>query len=78
MNEEQIENRFGYLRETTAEELQKEKEKLIKDLDSLNKMFNDKSIKGGQADIWNDIKYTNDKLEYVENLIKERIGHSRR
>ncbi len=78
MNEEQIENRFGYLRETTAEELQKEKEKLIKDLDSLNKMFNDKSITQGQADIWNDIKYTNDKLEYVENLIKERIGHSRR
>ena len=76
MNEEQIENRFGYLRETTAEELQKEK--LIKDLDSLNKMFNDKSITQGQADIWNDIKYTNDKLEYVENLIKERIGHSRR
>lgn len=78
MNEEQIENRFGYLRETTAEELQKEKEKLIKDLDSLNKMFNDKSITQGQADIWNDIKYTNDKLEYVENIIKERIGHSRR
>lgn len=78
MNEEQIENRFGYLRETTTEELQKEKEKLNKDLESLNKMINDQGLSQGHADIWNDIKYTNDKLDYVENLIKERIGHSRR
>ncbi len=78
MNEEQIENRFGYLRDLTDEELKKEKEELIKDLESLNKMLNDKSITQAEADIRNDIMYTNDKLEYIDNLSSETQGSKRR
>ena len=78
MNEEQIENRFGYLRDLTDEELKKEKEELIKDLESLNKMLNDKSITQAEADIRNDIMYANDKLEYIESLTFEKQGAKRR
>ena len=78
MNEEQIENRFGYLRGLTVEELKKEKEELIKDLESLNKMLNDKSITQAEADIRNDIMYANDKLEYIEGLSSETQSPKRR
>ena len=78
MNEEQIENRFGYLRDLTDEELKKEKEELIEDLESLNKMLNDKKITQAEADIRSDIVYTKDKLEYIEKLISETKASKRR
>lgn len=53
------------------EQLEQELEELYKDLEALEKQYNDQSLKQGQADIWSDIKYTKEQIDKIENQIAD-------
>lgn len=71
-----IENRFGHFREKTTEELKMIVQELEKDLDALWKNYSSLDAEK-QNDIWNDIKYDNEQLDYINVLLSERLGKSR-
>ena len=71
-----LENRFGYFREKTTEELKLKAEELEKELDTLWKSYNSLGSEQ-QSDIWNDIKYDNEQLDFINNILIERLGRSR-
>ncbi len=71
-----IENRFGYFRDKTTEELEMIAQELEKDLDVLWKNYNSLDAEK-QNDIWNDIKYDNEQLDFISDLLSERLGKSR-
>ena len=75
---EKLDNRFSEFREKTTEQLEQLREEVTNSFNDCEKIFNDpKSISEQKTDAWNEMKYETDKLEYIENLLKERKGLSR-
>lgn len=73
MNMEQYENRFGFYREKTTEELEKIIMDLEDELEYDKNLFEDKNTSSEQkTDAGNDIKQTNDELFYLNILMEER------
>ena len=72
--DEYTENRFGYLREKSVEELQVFKEQLISEINYLSFVINDKNASSNlKSEIKNsDLKFEEERLEYVEYLLKEK------
>ena len=72
--DEYTENRFGYLREKSVEELQVFKEQLISEINYLSFVINDKNAPSNlKSEIKNsDLKFEEERLEYVEYLLKEK------
>ena len=78
MNMEQYENRFGYYREKTTEELEETIIELENDRRAWESIFEDKkSISEQKTDAWNEMKYIDDQLLYLDVLMKERKGNTR-
>lgn len=71
-----IENRFSHFKKRTTEELKMIVQELEKDLDVLWKNYNSLDAEK-QNDIWNDIKYDNEQLDYINDLLGERLGKNR-
>ena len=72
--DEYTENRFGYLREKSVEELQVFKEQLISEINYLSFVINDKNASSNlKSEIKNsDLKFEEERLEYVEYLLQEK------
>lgn len=74
--EEAMENRFGYYREYTTEELEQEQEKILSEIEYLNYVIKNKSIypsSNQESEFKNsDLLFERDKLEFVEKVLEER------
>lgn len=70
----QAEARFGYYRDYSLEELKEEKIKLEEDLDTWTKKYENPTRPEEKSDAWTDIKFTNDKLDFLNKVLKERTG----
>ena len=72
--EQAMENRFGYYRNKTDEELEKEKELIIKSMNDYMVVLDDKEASSYQkSEIRNsDLKFEREKLEFVEKVLNER------
>lgn len=69
-----IENRFGYLREKTNEELETMEENVSNEIQYLLHILDSKDASTDQkSEIRNsDLKIERDKLDYIEQLLDER------
>ncbi len=70
------ENRFGFYKELSIEELEIEKEILMKEIDYLLKVLDDKKALSEQKSeiINSDLKYEREKLQYINLLLpKEKV-----
>ena len=76
--EEGIENRFGYYRDKTTEELEEEKEIILKNIEHWISILNDKKASSYQkSEIRNsDLKFEREKLDFVDKVLKERSKRS--
>ena len=68
---EKMENKFAYLNEYTTEQLENLNYELEKDLEALWKNYNSLDSEK-QNNIWNDIKYDNEKQEFINKILEER------
>ena len=68
----QAEARFGYYREKTTEELQKELENLDIDLDDWEKVLSNATITEEANDARREIRYVEEKIRFVEKVLSER------
>ena len=68
-----IENRFGYLREYSLEQLLKERLDLIDDINyMLDVTYSENSSLRKSEFLNTDLKFDKEKLEYIECLLEER------
>ena len=64
--------------ENNKEKLEEELDELYKDLEALEKQYNNKFIKpGSKIFIWDDIKYTKEQIAKKEEELKELTGKTR-
>ena len=68
------ENRFGYYREKDNEELEKDKEQIINDIEYLMLILDSKDAPSEQkSEIRNsDLKFEREKLEFINKILEER------
>ena len=69
-----LENRFGYYRNNSSDELEIEKNQIVGEIDYLLRILNSKKASDNQkSEIRNsDLKFEREKLNYINELIKER------
>lgn len=66
-------NRFGYLRVESLEELEEKYYALIDERASCERFLQRKNIRSeAKTDIYNDIMYLNDIIDYIEALLIEK------
>lgn len=66
-------NRFGYLRVESLEDLEGKYRALVDERDSCERFLQRKNIRSeAKTDIYNDIMYLNDIISYIELLINEK------
>ncbi|MEE3342614.1 MAG: hypothetical protein VZS44_00815 [Bacilli bacterium] len=72
--DEAMENRFGYYREKTDEELENEREVIINDMEYLESILSNKDASSEQkSEIKNsDLKFEREKLKFINNILEER------
>ena len=72
------ENRFGYLKEKSLDELIVLREQVVEELNYLLGVVNKKNVSSEQkSEIVNsDLKFAREELNYIEDLITQR-GHKR-
>ena len=64
--------RFDYLDDKSLEELEKEMEDTKQDLEQCQKQINEGKNSESTAELYNDLKYDREKLEYLEELITSK------
>ena len=66
-------NRFGYLRVESLEDLEEKQRALVDERDSCERFLQRKNVRSeAKTDIYNDIMYLNDIISYIELLINEK------
>lgn len=66
-------NRFGYLRVESLEDLEEKYRALVDERDSCERFLQRKNIRSeAKTDVYNDIIYLNDIISYIELLINEK------
>lgn len=72
--DEAMENRFGYYREKTDEELENEREVIINDMEYLESILSNKDASSEQKSeiINSDLKFEREKLKFINNILEER------
>ena len=72
-------NRFGYLKVESLEDLEEKYRALIEERESCERFLQRKNIRSeARTDIHNDIMYLNDIIDYIELLIAEKREHKTR
>lgn len=66
---EQEENRFGYLREKTIEELKKIKNELLDDNEYMEKHTTNSMQ---ETEFHEDTKFNNEQIEFIDRILKEK------
>lgn len=66
---EQEENRFGYLREKTIEELKKLKNELLDDNEYMEKHTTNSMQ---ETEFHEDTKFNNEQIEFIDRILKEK------
>ncbi len=71
--DEFMDNRFGYLRDKSLNELTAEREDLLEETNYLLELLEDKNVSSEEkSEIRNvDLKYLREKMFYVDELLKE-------
>ena len=68
-----LENRFGYYRNNSNEELEIEKKRIVSEIDYLLHILDSNVSFEQKSEIRNsDLKFERDKLEYIDIIMKER------
>ena len=67
------ENRFGYLRELSKDEMLNMIEDTKNEIEYLENLCKDKKASGEQvSEAYNDIKFDREKLEYLNSILNEK------